>query len=102
MVKDWTAAERQKLRDDVPKRGFKRRRSATATCCTLAQETLRLCARGLARRARLDRNGRDETRYLRPLEEMRRARHHAGRGTAGEYFNDWDGSVEPIFEEYAY
>ena len=69
---------------------------------TLAQETLRLAPRGLKRRARLDRNGRDETRYLRPLEEIDRARHHAGGGIAGEYFNDWGQSVEPLFEEYAY
>ena len=57
-----------------------------ATCSTLAQEMLRLAARGLQRRKRLDRNGRDETRYLRPLEEIDRARHHAGRGTAREVF----------------
>ena len=36
---------------------------------TLAQETLRLAARGLSAAQLLDRNGRDETRYLRPLEE---------------------------------
>ena len=56
------------MRDDVPRLGFNadiRGRSML----TLAQETLRLSARGLARRQRLDRNGRDETRYLRPLEE---------------------------------
>ena len=46
------------------------RRSAAAACSTLAQETLALAARGLARRKRLDRNGRDETRYLRPLQEI--------------------------------
>ena len=60
--------ERQKLRDDVPKLGFKAE-IRKSNIFTLAQETLRLCSRGLARRKRLDRNGRDETRYLRPLEE---------------------------------
>ena len=83
MVKDWTAEERQKLRDDVPKLGFKAE-IRKSNVLTLAQETLRLSARGLARRKRLDRNGRDETRYLRPLEEIDRARHHAGGGTAGK------------------
>src|SRR5215472_6531385 len=61
MVKSWTAAERQKLRDDVPRLGFKAK-IRDRNVFTLAEETLRLCSRGLARRKRLDRNGRDETR----------------------------------------
>jgi glutamate--cysteine ligase len=101
IIKDWSAQERQTLRDDVPKRGF-----AAEVCgrnvLTLAQDTLRLSARGLARRKYLDRNGRDETRYLRPLEES------VARGLTPaeellEKFNgEWGGSVEPIFEAYAY
>ena len=56
---------------------------------------------GEARRA-CDRNGRDETRYLRPLQEI------VARGITPaeellEKFNGpWKGSVEPIFDEYAY
>ena len=68
MVKGWSAAERQKLRDDVPRLGFAAEIRGR-NVLTLAQETLRFAARGLARRKYLDRNGRDETRYLRPLEE---------------------------------
>ena len=83
MVKDWSAAERQKLRDDVPRLGFKAE-IGNRNMLTLAQETLRLCAKGLARRRRLDRNGRDETRYLRPLEESIARGHHSGGGTAGK------------------
>ena len=83
MVKDWSAEERQKLRDDVPKLGF-RAEIRGRNVLTLAQETLRLAARGLAGRRYLDRNGRDETRYLRPLEESDRPRHHAGGRIAGE------------------
>ena len=75
--------ERQKLRDDVPALGFKAEIRGR-NVLTLAQETLRFAARGLARRKNLDRNGRDETRYLRPLEEIDRARHHAGGGIAGK------------------
>src|SRR5215468_9797534 len=68
MVKDWTEHGRQKLRDDVPRLGFKAK-IGSRNVFTLAQETLRLSSQGLARRKRVDRNGRDETRYLRPLEE---------------------------------
>src|ERR1700716_2249264 len=69
IVKDWTAKERQKLRDDVPRLGFK----ATIrgrTVLDLAKQTLDLADTGLKRRKRLDSEGRDETRYLVPLREF--------------------------------
>ncbi|MFZ0845023.1 MAG: glutamate--cysteine ligase [Pseudolabrys sp.] len=101
MVKGWSAAERQKLRDDVPVRGF-RAEIGNRNVFTLAQETLRLAARGLARRKHLDRNGRDETRYLRPLEESIARGITPAEELLEKYFNDWNQSVEPIFEEYVY
>jgi glutamate--cysteine ligase len=101
LVREWSADERQTLRDEVPKRGFKAVIRNT-NVATLAQETLGLSRKGLQRRARVDRNGRDETRFLRPLEEI------VARGiTPAEemlelYFNDWNGSVAPIYDQYAY
>jgi glutamate--cysteine ligase len=101
LVKDWSAQERQHLRDEVPQRGF-RATIRDTNVFTLAQQTLGMSRRGLARRARFDRNGRDETRYLRPLEEI------IARGvTPAEemlelYFNEWNGSVAPIYDQYAY
>jgi glutamate--cysteine ligase len=101
LVKDWIAAERQALRDEVPRRGFKAAVRNTSLF-TLAQQTLGLARNGLQRRARYDRNGRDETRFLRPLEEI------IARGiTPAEemlelFFNDWNGSVAPIYDQYAY
>src|SRR6201989_1438976 len=56
MVREWTAEERQKLRDEVPRLGFKAE-IRDRNVFTLAQETLRLSSRGLGRRKRLDRNG---------------------------------------------
>jgi glutamate--cysteine ligase len=101
MVKGWSAAERQKLRDDVPTRGF-RAEIGKRNVFTLAQETLRFATRGLARRRYLDRNGRDETRYLRPLEESIARGITPAEELLEKFFNEWNGSVEPIFEHYAY
>ena len=101
MVKGWTAQERQKLRDDVPRLGF-RAEIGNRNVLTLAQETLRLCSRGLARRKRLDRNGRDETRYLRPLEESIARGITPAEELLEKFHGEWSDSVEPIFEEYAY
>ncbi len=68
IVKGWGAAERQQVRDEVPRLGF----AATIggrTLLELAQATLALAEQGLARRARLDAGGQDERRYLRPIQE---------------------------------
>jgi len=101
IVKDWTAAERQKLRDDVPKQGF-----AAAirgrTLFEISGEVLALSRNGLVRRRRFDPGGQDETRYLEPLEDL----HDRGITPAEELlekFNGpWQGSIVPIYKEYAY
>jgi glutamate--cysteine ligase len=101
LVKDWNAAERQKLRDEVPKLGF----AAVvreASVLQLARATIALAQKGLARRGRLDSAGQDESRYLQPIEEF------VARGVTPaeellEKFNGpWNGSVAPAFKEYAY
>jgi glutamate--cysteine ligase len=101
MVKDWSAAERQKLREDVPKLGFNAEIRGR-NVLTLAQETLRIASRTLKRRQRLDQNGRDETRYLRPLEESVAAGVTPAEELLQKFHGKWKGSVDPIFEEYAY
>jgi glutamate--cysteine ligase len=101
LVKDWTAEERQKLRDEVPQRGFKAAVRNT-NLHALAQETLKLSRRGLEKRARLDRNGRDETRFLRPLEEIVTRGITPAEELLEKYFNEWNESVAPIYDQYAY
>ena len=101
LVKDWTADERQKLRDDVPVQGFRatiRGRSAL----DLARETLALAHQGLVRRKRLDRNGRDETRYLRPLDEIVAHGITPAEELLQKFHGPWGGSVDPIYTDYAY
>ena len=53
-------------------------------------------SQGLARRKRLDRNGRDETRYLRPLEESIERGITPAEELLREFHGDWGGSVDPI------
>ena len=101
MVKSWSADQRQQLRDDVPKLGFQAQ-IGNRNVLTLAQETLRVAARGLQRRKRLDRNGRDETRYLRPLEESIARGLTPAEELLDKFNGVWNGTVDPIYEEYAY
>jgi glutamate--cysteine ligase len=101
LVKDWTAEERQKLRDEVPKLGLKatiRGRSVRA----LARDCLVLAHQGLARRARFDIGGRDEGRYLDTLDEIVARGVTPAEELIEKYKGPWGGSVEPAFEEQAY
>src|ERR1700722_7453404 len=68
LVKDWTAEERQQLRDDVPKQGLTAKVHGR-TVFALATDTLKPARSGLARRQRFDAGGQDETRYLDVLED---------------------------------
>jgi glutamate--cysteine ligase len=101
ICRGWTAEERQTLRDDVPRLGFK----ATIrgrTVLDLARETIALAEGGLKRRQRLDKDGRDEGLYLEPLKEFVERGITPAEELLEKYHGPWEGSVEPVFSEYAY
>jgi glutamate--cysteine ligase len=99
LVKDWTAEERQTLRDDVPKLGFRatiRGRSlqdVTKQCLAMAQE-------GLRRRGRLDAEGRDEGRHLEPIDEFVDRGRTPAEELLEKFHGPWRGSVAPVYDEY--
>jgi glutamate--cysteine ligase len=101
LVKDWSAAERQALRDDVPRLGFGaviRKR----TVLDLAKDCLALARAGLARRDRRDLSGRDEAHYLDPLDALVASGRTPAEELLAKFHGAWRGSVEPVFSEYAY
>ncbi len=101
IVKPWTAEERQRLRDEVPRLGFKaaiRGRDLQS----LARETLALARAGLKKRGRLDPYGADETRYLVPLETFVERGRTPAEELLEKFHGPWGGSVDPVFTEYAY
>jgi glutamate--cysteine ligase len=101
LVKDWSAGERQLLRDDVPRRGFNAViRGRTAL--DIARVCVDLAHRGLARRDRNDLNGCDETRYLEPIVDYLDRGITPAEELLEKYHGPWGGSVEPVFPEYAY
>jgi glutamate--cysteine ligase len=101
IAKNWSAAERQKLRDDVPRLGF-RAEIGGRSMLDLARECVALACEGLQRRARLDREGDDETQYLACLEASIEKRETPADELLRKYETEWDRRVEPAFDEYAY
>jgi len=101
LVKHWTAEERQKLRDDVPRLGFAAR-IAGHDVLHLAKTTIGLAEKGLTRRRRLDDSGQDETRYLRPIQEYVARGITPAEELLEKFHGAWGRSVDPVFKEYAY
>ena len=101
LVKDWTAEERQKLRDDVPKFALAAKVHGR-TVFEIATEILNLSRAGLARRARLNPAGEDETRYLGVLHERLLRGSTPAQDLLEKFNGPWHGSADPIFTEDAY
>ncbi len=101
LAKDWTAEERQTLRDEVPRLGLKATIGGR-TVQDIARDLLALSRAGLVRRRQLDSQGRDETRFLAPLEEVVATGRTPADDLLSRYHGAWQGSVEPVFEELAY
>ncbi len=101
IVKDWTAEERQKLREDVPRLGFKAEIRGL-TVGELARQMLTLARAGLRRRDRLDEHGCDETRYLDPIQAIVDDGRTPAEVLIEKYLGPWQGQVDRVFEEQAY
>jgi glutamate--cysteine ligase len=101
LVRDWSAAERQTLRDDVPAAGLEAR-FRSGRVADIAQDVLAISHAGLKVRGRADAAGQDEQVYLNVLDEIVAS----GRTTADEmlarFAGPWNGHVEPVFADYAF
>ena len=101
LVKTWTAEERAALRDGVPVRAL-----ATpfrkGTLQDIAGSALEIAQAGLQRRSRVSAAGTDETGYLAPLHDIVRSGRTAADEMLGQFNGRWDGSVKPVFTDYAF
>ena len=101
LVRDWTADEREALRNGVPV-GAIRTPFRTTTVNELAKEVLRLSRLGLKNRNRLNAKGQDETVYLAPLESIARAGRTVSDELLDRYKGSWHGDINLVFEEFAF
>ncbi|WP_133479231.1 glutamate--cysteine ligase [Cognatilysobacter segetis] len=101
LVKDFSLEERHALRDGVPRHALKLPfRGGTAL--DLARESLKIAAGGLQRRARLNANGVDESIFLAPLMEIVESGTTPAECKLELFHGAWNGSVDPVFREFAY
>jgi len=99
LVKDWTAEERQALRDGVGKQAFKLPFRKT-TVHELAHRMLEISAAGLKRRAELDGAGMSEDGFLNPLRELVSRGYTRAEEMLKNYHGVWGRDLTPLFTEY--
>jgi glutamate--cysteine ligase len=101
LTRDWTEAEVLALRDAVPTQGLAARIKGKALR-DIAREVLAIAHQGLKARNRRNKEGYDESHFLAPLDEV------VARGTTlaeemlRSFHTRFDGSVDAVFDEYAY
>jgi len=100
LSRGWTAGDLLRLRDDVPRLGLKARIGGRPLL-DVAREAVALASGGLARRARRDGAGRDETLYLAPLERIAAEGRTPAEVWIERFNGPWAGSVDPVFREAA-
>jgi len=101
LVKDFSREERHALRDGVPKQALKLPFRG-GTVRELAQRALEISAAGLQRRARVNANGADERIFLTPLMEFADANETPAERKLSLFHGEWNGSIDPVFQEFAY
>ena len=101
IVKDWTAEDRAKLRDDVLTLALKAKIHGRSLQ-EIALQLLELSRAGLRRRARLDAAGMDETGFLVPLQEIASSGITPAVRMLASYHGSWKGDVTKAYAEYSY
>ncbi len=101
LIREWSADERQKLRDDVPHLALKasiRGRSVLE----ISRDLIDLSRQGLKNRNRLDTLCNDESLFLSPLENIVASGRTQAEELLDRYENEWQGDIDHLFRDYAF
>ena len=101
LVKDWSAEERQGLRDRVPRTALRTPFRRTRVL-ELAREVLGIARSGLQRRAIINAKGEDEHIFLEPVEGILRDGLTPADEILLRYERDWGRRTDRLFSDYAF
>ena len=101
LVRDWSAGERQALRDAVPKAALAAPFRKT-TVLELARQAVAISKGGLARRRKLNGAGRDESIFIEPLIEIAQSGRTVADDLLARYHGPWAGNIDKVYEEFAF
>ena len=101
LVKDWTAEERQALRQTVPRTGLKTP-FRSGTVLDIARAAVGISASGLKARNRLNAAGADERAFLEPLDAIVASGRSTAEDLLARYENEWKRDIDRIYLEHAF
>jgi glutamate--cysteine ligase len=101
IVRDWTIEEMSAMRDEVPKTALKAT-FRNRTVGDIALEVMDIAHQGLTRRDRLDSVGQHEAHFLNPLHRIAESGMTPAEELLHAFDGRWNGSVDPVFQEFAY
>ncbi len=101
LTADWSFEDVTAMRDAVPAEGLKATIRGRPVL-DVARDAVGIARSGLAARGRLNGDGQDESIFLQPLEEVLARKATMAEDLLARYNGRWNGSVEPVFEEFQY
>ena len=101
LVKDWSIAEHEQLRRDVPRLALNTPFRG-GTVRDIARQVLTIARAGLQKRGATDLGGMDESGFLNPLQIIADSGKTSAELKLDLYNGKWGGSVDPVFKEFAY
>ncbi len=101
LTADWTYDDVIALRNSVPAEGLAASIRGRAVL-DIARETVAISKAGLKARGRLNGDSQDESIFLGPLDEVLAKKATLADDLLMLFNGRWNGSVEPVFNEYQY
>ncbi len=102
LVKDWTAGEREALRQSVRTIGLNAPVPGRRSLQDLGKEVMEIARGGLSRRAKLSVSGDDETGFLQELDRTLATGLTPAEELLRAYHEDWNCDASKVFKELAY
>jgi glutamate--cysteine ligase len=101
LVKDWSAADRQTLREDVPAQGFDAMIHGRSVR-DIASATLDIARASLNRRGYMNGHGENETVFLQALDDMVRSGMSNADVLIAAYKGEWSGDISRCYTDCIY
>ena len=101
LIKGWTPEDLHRLRGDVSREGMNARIHGRSVR-DIARSMLKIAHGGLAKRARLNASGDDETGFLQPLHRIVETGLTPAEILLERFETEWHGSLDQLFIEQAY
>jgi glutamate--cysteine ligase len=102
LVKDWSMADREALRNAVPELALDAPLPGGGKLRDIAGEVLDIAHAGLTARARVDAGGSNETGFLEPLREVVRTGKVPAQVLLDRYYGDWGRDISRVYGEMSF